>query len=144
MADSEFTNLYLEGGYQGLHYDNGSDYNNAQIDQLNLSASDAASVQSVLQDNENLDSYYIKFEIDNRPSEFFRHRLMFSKTAELGFDSNFYELWNVEYDADWKVFDHVELGPTIFYEHTSLRDREGKRATVLARRSEFGIISQIL
>ena len=114
---SEFTNFYLEGGYQDLKYNNASNFNQAAIDQLHLSAADSASVAGILQDNQDSSNYYIKFEIDNRPSEFFRHRLSFSKTAEIGFASNFYELYNVEYDADWKVFEHVEVGPSVFYEH---------------------------
>ena len=74
-------------------------------------------MQAELQDNEDSHSYYVKFEINNRPSEYFRHRLSFSKTAEIGFQSDYITLYNVEYDADWKVMEKMELGPTVFYEH---------------------------
>jgi opacity protein-like surface antigen len=114
---SEYTNMYLEGGYQRMHFDGSTDYEASSINQLGLTPSEAAAVASTVQDNDQLDSYYIKFEIDNRPSEFFKHRLMFSKTGEIGFDSNFYQLWNVEYEANWKPWEHVELGPDVFYEH---------------------------
>ena len=114
---SEYTNFYLEGGYQSLTYNHASNFNNAAIDQLGLSAADAAAVQAQLQDNSDSHSYYIKFEINNRPSEFFRHRLSFSKTAEIGFLSDYINLYNVEYDADWKVMEKLEVGPTVFYEH---------------------------
>jgi hypothetical protein len=100
-----------------MHFDGGSNYDSVQIAQLGLTPAEAAEVAGTVQDNDDLDSYYIKFEIDNRPSEFFKHRLMFSKTGEIGFDSNFYQLWNVEYEANWKPWEHVEIGPDVFYEH---------------------------
>ena len=127
---SEFTNVYLEGGYQSLNYNHASNFNNAAIDQLGLSATDAAAVQQELQDTTDSHSYYARFEIDNRPSEFFRHRLSFSKTAEIGFESDFITLYNVEYDADWKVMEKMELGPSVFYEHfttSGLQDEKADR-----------------
>jgi opacity protein-like surface antigen len=125
---SEYTNLYLEGGYQQLNFNNGSDFNNAAIAQLNLSPADAAAVQASVQDNSDSNNYYIKFEINNRPSEFFRHRLSFSKTAEIGFLSDFITLYNVEYDADWKIMEKLEVGPTVFYEHYSTSGSLGETA----------------
>ncbi|MEP6668047.1 MAG: outer membrane beta-barrel protein [Chthoniobacter sp.] len=125
---SEYTNLYLEGGYQQLSFDGGSDFNNADINQLGLSASDAALVRGTLQDNEDSNSYYIKFEINNRPSEFFRHRVAFSKTAEVGFLSDYITLYNVEYDADWKVMEKLEFGPSVFYEHYTTSGSLGEKA----------------
>lgn len=114
---TEYTNLYLEGGYQMLNFDGASDFNNAAIDQLNLSDVDADSVRRILQDNEDSNNFYIKFEINNRPSEFFRHRLSYSHTAEVGFASDFYEIDHVEYNADWKITEHAEVGPSVFYEY---------------------------
>jgi len=125
---SEYTNLYLEGGYQALQYDGPSDYNNDAINALGLSSDDAAAVQDILQDDSNSSSYYAKFEINNRPSEFFRHRLSFSRTAEVGFASNFYELYHVEYNADWKVVERLEIGPTLFYEHYNTSGSESEEA----------------
>jgi opacity protein-like surface antigen len=125
---SEFTNLYLEGGYQGMNFDHGSDYLNAEIDQLGLSATDAAAVQTILRDNQNTSTYYIKFEINNNPTESFKHRLSFSKTTEIGFESNSYDLYHVEYNADWKVFQHAEFGPTLFYEHYETSGDNGETA----------------
>jgi opacity protein-like surface antigen len=125
---SEYTNVYLEGGYQSLRFDNGSDFSNAAIAQLNLSESDAAAVRDILRDSSDSNSYYIKFEINNRPSEFFRHRVSFSKTAEIGFSSDFITLYNVEYDADWKIMEKLELGPSVFYEHYSTSGIGGETA----------------
>jgi outer membrane protein assembly factor BamA len=114
---SEFTDLYLEGGYQSINYDHASNFNNAEINALGLSAADAASVEALLQDNSDSHSYYIKFEIDNRPTEFLKQRLSFSKTAEIGFESNFITLYNVSYELDWKATEKLEISPTAFYEH---------------------------
>jgi opacity protein-like surface antigen len=114
---TEYTNLYLEGGYQSLKFDGASDFNEDAINQLGLDDVDAQSVREILRDTEDSDNFYVKFEINNRPSEFFRHRLSYSHTAEIGFASDFYEIDHVEYNADWKVFQHAELGPTLFYEH---------------------------
>ena len=115
---SDVTNLYLEGGYQSLKYDGSSDYFNQQIDDLALSDDDAAAVREILRDtDEDSGNYYVKFEINNRPSDFFRHRLAFSRTTEIGFSSNYYEIYNVGYDAQWRPMEHVELGPSVFYEN---------------------------
>lgn len=125
---SEYTNLYLEGGYQTLNFDGTSDYSSATDDQLGLSSDDAASVQNILQDSEDSTNFYVRFEINNRPSEFFRHRLSYSHTAEVGFSSDFYEIDHVEYNADWKVMEHTELGPTLFYEHYTSSGPSGEKA----------------
>jgi len=115
---SDVTNLYLEGGYQSLKFDGSSDYYNQQIDDLGLSDDNSDAVREILRDNEDdSGNYYVKFEINNRPSDVFRHRLAFSRTTEIGFSSNFYEIYNVGYDAQWRPMQHVELGPTVFFEH---------------------------
>ncbi len=125
---SEYTNLYLEAGYQELQFDKGGDFNNRAIDQLGLSAADSAAVRDILRDDEDTSSYYIKFEIDNKPSDVFDHRLAFSKTAEIGFSSNSYDLYHVEYDANWKIFQHTEIGPVIFYEYYTSSGDLGEKA----------------
>jgi opacity protein-like surface antigen len=114
---TEYTNLYLEGGYQMMTFDGSSDFNNDAIDQLDLSDEDADSVRRILRDNEDSDNFYIKFEINNRPNDVFRHRLSYSHTTEIGFSSDFYDLDHVEYNAEWKPIAHTEIGPTLFYEH---------------------------
>ena len=125
---SEYTNLYLEGGYQELKFDKGGDFNNRAIDQLSLSAADSAAVRDLVRDNEDTSTYYIKFEINNKPSDIFDHRLSFSKTAEIGFSSNSYDLYHVEYDANWKVFQHTEVGPVVFYEYYTTSGDLGEKA----------------
>ena len=125
---SEYTNLYLEAGYQQLEFDKGGNFNNAAIDQLGLNDADAAAVRDILRDNEDSSSYYIKFEINNKPSDIFDHRLSFSKTAEIGFSSNSYDLYHAEYDANWKTFQHTEIGPVIFYEYYTASGDLGEKA----------------
>lgn len=125
---SENTNLYLEGGYQSLSFDGASNYNDAAINQLDLDDVDADAVRAILQDSEDSDNYYAKFEINNRPSDVFRHRLSASRTSEIGFASNFYEIYNVEYNAEWKATERIELGPTIFYEHYTTSGSLGEKA----------------
>ena len=114
---SEYTNLYLEGGYQELTFN-----------QLNLSSSDANAVNNILYNNQDTSTYYIKFEINNKPSDIFDHRLSFSKTTEIGFSSNSYDLYHVEYDANWKAFQHTEIGPVIFYEYYTTSGDLGETA----------------
>jgi len=134
---SEYTNLYLEGGYQALDYSGSSDYYNSAIDQLDLSDEDATAVRNILQDNSDSNSYYVKFEINNRPTEFFSHRLLFSKTSEIGFESDYYDLYHVEYDAEWKIFEHCEVGPTVFYEHYDTSGIDDENADRIG--ASFGI-----
>ena len=114
---SDVTNMHLEAGYQQLKFNGTSDFSEAEIAEMGLSPAEAAQVRGILQDNSSSDNYYVKFEIDNKPSDSFSHRLSFTKTAEIGFDSNYYNLYHVEYNANWKCLPHVELGPTVFYEH---------------------------
>ena len=94
-AITESTRFYAEGGYQDYLDEGGG------------------SIGTVGDQN----SYYIKTEIDNRLSEYFNQRLSFSKTIEAGLTSQYYELWHVEYAADWKLTPSVVFDPVLFYEH---------------------------
>jgi hypothetical protein len=125
---SDVTNLHLEGGYQQLKFNGPSFYDEAEISQLGLSAAEAAEVQQILQDNSNSNSWYLKFEIDNKPTENFQHRLSFSKTTEIGFETNYYNLYHVEYNAQWKCAPKTELGPSVFYEYYSTSGQQGEDA----------------
>ena len=112
---SPYTNLYLEAGFQDLTFNGTSNFDN---EVLNLVAPGQAQfARGSLRDDEDSSTWYAKFEIQNKPSEFFRHRLFGSKTSELGFVSNFYELYHIEYDAEWKLTEKTEVGPTLFYEY---------------------------
>ena len=72
---------------------------------------DAAAVQSALQDNQDSSSYYIKFEINNRPSaNIAPPPVIFPRRAEIGFEpiSSTSTTWT--HDADWKVMEKMEPG----------------------------------
>ena len=94
-AVTDSTRLYVEGGYQDYIDEGGGNVGNVN----------------------NNNSYYIKTEIDNRVSDYFNQRLSFSKTTETGYTSQFYELWHVEYAADWKLNPSLVFDPVLFYEH---------------------------
>lgn len=95
VAVTDNTRAYLEVGYQNFSFDD----------------------NGAIRDTEDSNTFFIKAEIDNRLTENFSHRLSFSKTTEPGYTSNFYELYHVEYGADWKLTPSVVIDPVAFYEH---------------------------
>ena len=105
---SDFTDVYAEVGYQQSSFDNATLF--TIVDRL------TGAVTGSGLDGENGNSWYAKLEIVNRPTEFIRQKLSFSKTAELGFQSNFYDLYHVEYSLDWAVHEKTTIRPTFFYE----------------------------
>jgi hypothetical protein len=96
-AITDSTRFYAEGGYQDYLSDGGG------------------SIGNVGDQN----SYYVKAEFDNRLTDSFNQRLSFSKTIEAGYTSESYELWHVEYAADWKMTPSLVFDPVLFYEHYS-------------------------
>jgi hypothetical protein len=94
-AITDSTRFYLEGGYQDFLDEGGGTIGNVG--------------------DEN--SYYIKTEFDNRLTDSFNQRLSFSKTIEAGYTSQYYQLWHVEYAADWKLTPSLVVDPVLFYEH---------------------------
>lgn len=92
---SEATQLYVEAGYQSFRSsDNGS-----------------------ISDTSNGSSWYGRLTLSNRLTESFSHRLSFTKTLENGFLTNFYDLYHVDYGADWRMTPSLTFIPTAFYEH---------------------------
>jgi len=83
---------------------------------LGLSDADAAAVQAELQDGEDSNSYYIKFEINNR-------RANTSATAGIFQDGGswfriqFHRPLQRRIRRGLKVMEKMEVGPTVFYEH---------------------------
>ena len=71
-------------------------------EQPGLSDDEARAVGQVV-DKTDSRSLYVKCEIQTKPTDFFKHRLCGSKTAEIGFDSDFYGLYHIEYDAEWQI-----------------------------------------
>jgi hypothetical protein len=106
---NDFTDIYAEVGFQQMKF-NGStaysivNYATGQVTGAGL-------------DNQNASTWYAKFEIINRPAEHLRQKLSFTKTSELGYESNYYDLYHVEYSLDWAIREKTTLRPTLFYEY---------------------------
>jgi len=94
-AITQNTHLYAEAGYQGFDFDN----------------------NGLVFDSSNSKSWYARVDLANRLSENFSQRLSFTKAAEVGYGTNFYDLYHLEYAADWKITENLTLDPSLFYEH---------------------------
>ena len=106
---NDLTDVYAEVGFQQSSFDSGTTY--SIVDRL------TGLVTGTGFDTQNASGWYAKFEIANRPTEFLRHKLSFSKTAELGYGSNFYDLYHVEYSLEWAFREKTTIRPTFFYEY---------------------------
>jgi opacity protein-like surface antigen len=123
------TNLYAEGGFEGLHYDGSykpTQFINSAAGQIAPAILDA--LGTVPADNTNSNSYYFRLELNNKPSESFQQRLSASKTTEVGFFSNNYQLYHVEYSADWTAMEKLTISPAAFYEHYDTSGALGESA----------------
>jgi hypothetical protein len=125
---NENTNAYVEAGYQTLQFD-GSFTPTNLIDRLNFTKDQRAFLNSNVADDEGSDSFYVRAEIDNKPFSTFQHRLSFSKTAEIGFFDDFYNLYHVEYDAEFTGIKNVSVGPSLFYEYYDSSGVFGEKAS---------------
>jgi hypothetical protein len=109
---SDVMTFYVEGGVQDLNFDGASTFDEDFFQGL------TDEERSLFADDEDSSSWYVKFELDHRANEYFSHRLLGSKTAEIGIGSAFYDLYHIEYIADWKNFiANTEFSPSLFYEH---------------------------
>ncbi len=91
---TEHTQIYLEVGWQHSEFDG------------SLAAND----------NDSLDSCYMRGEISNELNEAFSHRLALSYFAQPDFESNYIDLLRVDYGFDWKLTPYFSLRPVFFYE----------------------------
>ena len=89
------THLYAEAGYQDFRFDN----------------------NGTILDNSDANTWYARVDLANRLTESFDHRITFTKSAEVGDGSNYYELYHLEYAADWRITQNITLDPSLFYEH---------------------------
>lgn len=109
---SEVMTLYVEGGFQDLSFDGSSDFDKDFLKGL------TAEERTLFRDDEDSSSWYVKFELNHQANDYFSQKLSGSKTSEIGIGSAFYELYHIEYSADWKnFFANTEFSPTLFYEH---------------------------
>lgn len=127
---SQYTNFYLEAGYQSLRFDGTSNFTDSAFNTLQLSPEDQALFGDDLdvEDADNSGTWYAKFELQNKPTDYFRHRLFGSKTSEVGFGTNYYDLYHIEYNAEWKLTEKTEVGPTLFYEYYETSGTDGEEA----------------
>jgi len=106
---NDYMDVYAEVGYQRSNFDGGT------TEFVVTDRSDVVVGEAI--DTEDSSSFYAKLELRHRPSENFRHKIMASKTTEVGFGTNFYDLYHIEYTADWKVAENTSISPTLFYEY---------------------------
>jgi hypothetical protein len=117
---NDVTDIYAEAGFQSIDFDGGTTY--SIVDRLTGLTTGTGI------DTDDASGWYAKLEIVNRPTEFLRQRLSFSKTAELGYASNFYDLYHVEYSLDWAIQEKTTIRPTLFYEHYETSGQEPEKA----------------
>ena len=117
---NDLTDVYAEVGYQQSNFDNGTTY--SIVNRL------TGLVTGTGLDTQDGSGWYAKVEIVNRPTEFLRQKLSFSKTAELGFQSNFYDLYHVEYSIDWAIREKTTIRPTFFYEYYETSGTDAEKA----------------
>jgi opacity protein-like surface antigen len=107
---TDVLNLYAEVGYQR------SDFDGRSAVEI-LDPDTGLGTGRFVQDESDEGSVYAKMELVHAPTENFRHKLIASKTTELGLGSNFYDLYHVEYVIDWKIREHTAIRPSLFYEY---------------------------
>ncbi|MEO7317447.1 MAG: hypothetical protein ABIZ56_00505, partial [Chthoniobacteraceae bacterium] len=109
---SEVMTLYVEGGFQDLSFDGSSNFDEDFLKGL------TDEERKLFRDNDDSSSWYVKFELNHQANDYFSQRLSGSKTSEIGIGSAFYELYHIEYSADWRnFFANMDFSPTLFYEH---------------------------
>jgi hypothetical protein len=119
---SEFLDVYAEVGYQKSDFDGGTQ--TALLDAATLLPNGTIGV-----DNEDSSSFYAKLQFQHRPTETFRHKLSASKTSEVGYGSNYYDLWHFEYTADLKIAENTSLTGNLFYEYYETSGAIGEEAS---------------
>jgi opacity protein-like surface antigen len=68
-------------------------------------------------DTSNSNSIYARASIDNRLNDFFSHKLVFSHSTEAGYTSNYYNLYDLEYAANWRATSSLAVDLRLIYQH---------------------------
>lgn len=89
------TKLYAEAGWQNMSFDN----------------------NGTISDTSSSSSWYLRSLLSNQWSESFSQHLSFTKSTETGYLTNSYELYQVEYGANWKMTPSLSSVGTLMYEH---------------------------
>jgi hypothetical protein len=115
---SDYVTLYLEAGYQSLSFDGTSIYDGDFEAGLNKEFRELSDEQQKrFEESDDSNTYYVKAQLTHTPNDIFEHGLMFTKTSELGFGSNFYDLYHLEYGATYKGIKDTEISPLLFAEY---------------------------
>lgn len=115
---SDFVTLYVEAGYQSLSFNGTSIYDGDFQAGLSPAFQELPDdQQEVFEESDDADSWYAKVQLTHTPNDIFEHGLIFTKTAELGFGSNFYDLYHLEYGATYKGIKDTEISPLLFAEY---------------------------
>jgi opacity protein-like surface antigen len=102
------TRISLGGGYQGSQYNN----------------------QNYGLDSGNNSSYYLLFSVDNRLNDFYSQRFAFSHTTEPGYDTNYYDLYYMEYAGNWRATPSLCFDPRLLFEHYTTSGSGSETANV--------------
>jgi hypothetical protein len=120
---SEVMTLYVEGGFQDLAFDGSSDFDEDFLKGL------TDEERTLFQDDEDSTSWYVKFELNHQANDYFSQKIAGSKTSEIGIGSAYYDLYHIEYTADWKnMFANTEFSPSVFFEHYETSGLGGEEA----------------
>jgi len=65
----------------------------------------------------NSNSIYSQVSIENRLNSNFTHRLTYTHTTEAGYTTPYYDLYDLQYGAHWKVNSEVGLEMRLIYQH---------------------------
>ncbi|MGC3988821.1 MAG: outer membrane beta-barrel protein [Chthoniobacteraceae bacterium] len=106
ISVSDSTHLFVEGGIQDFKFDH----------------------NGTVADSSNANTWYLRSEITNKLTENLSQRLAFTKTTEVGFGTNYYNIYHVEYGAVWNVLPSLTLEPSVFYEHYTTSGNQGETA----------------
>jgi hypothetical protein len=115
---SDYVTLYIEGGYQSMSFDGASTFDGdfragLSKDFRNLSKEQ----QKAFEDSDDSNSWYAKVQLTHTPNDIFEHGFIFTKTAEIGFGSNFYDIYHLEYGATYRGIKDTEISPLLFGEY---------------------------
>lgn len=114
--------LYAEAGYQALNFSGESSFDDDFFN--NLSEDERA----LFRDDTDASGLYFKLELSHKPTPVFEHAISASKTAEIGFGTDYYDLYHFEYNASFKGIAKTEIGPSLFYEHYETSGEFGEKA----------------
>lgn len=115
---SDYVTLYVEAGYQGMSFKGTSIYDGDFQAGLSPDFRRLSDDQRrVFEESDDSSSWYAKVQLNHTPNDIFEHGLSFTKTTEVGFESNFYDLYHLEYGATYKGIKDTEISPLLFVEY---------------------------